>query len=109
MTTTNNIISFPKQSKVTVSSEDDMKKRTEEAKMEYVDEIVDMIMVKVLNTLHHHGFDISSDEFANNYAYFVEVFRYVLWKSSNIQEEHPFNYHIREIVDALDGIYPEIS
>lgn len=103
--TSNNIIQFP-TAQVSVELEAEVHGEAEENKRKYVDEIMNHYATQLLNKIAFHGFDIMDDVFVTQYATAVEMLKYTLCESLNI--EHEFKYTFDELVGALEeNLFPE--
>lgn len=103
--TSNNIIQFP-TAQVSAELEAEVQVEAEENKRKYVDEIMNHYATQLLNKMAFHGFDITDDVFVTQYATAIELLKYTMCESLNI--EHEFKYIFDELVGTLEeDLFPE--
>ena len=93
----NNVIQFPKFKTGQPQNEEELETYFNENKKQYIDYLCDRYCSNLFNKFAGHGFDVMNEEFTVNFSYSVEVIRYTLYQS--LQIDHPLKEHIQDMLE----------
>lgn len=110
-----NVIKFPKENlrvTATENSLSEVQDKIEDAKIKYINNLVDQHCSALLSHISLSGFDIERDDFMKDFAFTVETVRSSMYRNMGIT--HPLHEQIDEAMEVVeteedeDGSFPSV-
>lgn len=108
MLTSNNVVSFPKQPSPDNKLPQETERDIMERQQEFIQIIVDELVVTALRKFHDNGFHVKNEDFINDFTFAVETLKATLYRRYNIQHSlHPMMDKAIEELNRVSNDYKE--